>query len=357
MKKYKTGLYIGKFFPFQAGHFQTLKTIANLCEKVFLVFYYDEKTEDILRKELDYNITERLEDTQKILKNQNIEVVQFTPLNKWLFPKDYVKIKKALLKQLRVDCIDLQIIGADEEAKYKDYIYANTYVTGTNIYEKGIAIHATLVRQKYEKYKYLLHPIIRKRLDNKLHMPKYICIVGKSGSGKSSIAQYFKNNLEKSIHIDIDKVVHQSLLDSDIKDKIINLINKDIYDTNGNIDRKKLGNIVFNNLELKNKIYNITWEYIDSYIKKMTKQEYEYIILDWYNINTKIYWDIATIKILAYRDYESRKKEVIKRDNITPEYFDLREKNSNNYTNLVYDYKINFKDINKLNIILDILKD
>lgn len=56
------------------------------------------------------------------------------------------------------------------------------------------------------------------------------------------------------------------------------------------------------------------------------KKECEYTILDWYNINTKIYWNMVIIKILTDRDYESRKKEGIKRDNITSEYFDLREK-------------------------------
>lgn len=356
MKKYKTGIYVGKFCPFQEGHLQTLEKIVDLCEKVFLVFYNDQKVENALKKEMNYSIEERLEDTKKVLNNKNVEVIIFTPSDKLVFPKDYLEIKNELFKQLKVNYIDLQIFGEDEEEKYKNYIYAKDYITGPNIYKNGIAIHATLIRKEYDKYKYLLHPIIRKRLDNKLNRQKYICIVGKSGSGKSSVAQYIEKHLNKSIHIDIDKIVRKSHLDSNVKNKIINLVNEDILDENNNIDRKKLGSIVFNNLNLKNKIYNITWKYIEDYIQKMTKKEYEYIILDWYNINTKIYWNMATIKILTNRDYESRKKEVIKRDNITPEYFDLREKNSNNYNNLVYDYEINFKDLNKLDIIIDILK-
>ena len=356
MKKYKTGIYVGKFFPFQLGHFKTLEKIENLCEKVFMVFYCDENLEKSLKKELDYNINERMEDTKQILQNKNVEIILFTPSNKLVFPSDYLKIKEELLKQLKIDSIDLQIFGKDDEEKYKNYIYAKDYITGSNLYLNGTPIHATLIRKEYNKYKYLLYPIIRKRLDNKLNKQKYICIVGKSGSGKSSIANYINNNLNKSIHIDIDKIVHESHLDNDVKSKIINLVNENILDENNNIDRKKLGNIVFNNLELKNKVYDITWEYVESYIQKMSDKEYEYIILDWYNINTKAYWNIATLKILTDRDYESRKKEVIKRDNITSEYFDLREKNSNNYSELVYDYKVNFNDKNKLNEIIDILK-
>ena len=49
-------------------------------------------------------------------------------------------------------------------------------------------------------------------------------------------------------------------------------------------------------------------------------------------------------------------QEVLKRDHITPEYFDLREKNSNQYDNLVYDYKVNFSDTHLLNSIIDLLK-
>ena len=273
-----------------------------------------------------------------------------------MFSKDYLEIKKELFKQLNVDTIYVQIFGADEEKKYKDYIYTNGYITGENKYASGIAIHSTLIRKEYDKYKYLLHPIIRKRLDNKLDRQKFICIVGKSGSGKSSIAQLFEKKLENSIHIDIDKIVHKSHLDINVKNKIMKIVNADILDNDNNIDRKKLGNILFKDLGLKNKVYAITWEYIDHYIKEKKKKKFNYIILDWYNINTKFYWNISTIKILINRDYESRKKEVLKRDNITSEYFDLREKNSNNYNNLIYDYKVNLKNTNKLNTIINILK-
>lgn len=213
--------------------------------------------------------------------------MKFIPPKDLTFPKDYLDIKKDLFRQLNVTNIDLQIFGADEEQKYKNYIYAENYITGSNIYIDGVAVHATLIRNEYDKYKYLVDPIIRKRLDVKLKKQKYICITGKSGSGKSALAQYLKDNLESCICVDIDDIVHKSHLDEVVKSKIIKLVDENILDNNNNIDRKKLGKIVFNNLNLKNKVYNITWEYIDNYIKNLSNNKYEYIILDWYNINEK----------------------------------------------------------------------
>ena len=83
---------------------------------------------------------------------------------------------------------------------------------------------------------------------------------------------------------------------------------------------------------------------------------YEYIILDWNNINEKKYWHISTLTILTDRDYDSRKKSVMERDNITSEYFELRERNSNNYTDLTYDFKVNFSDKEIINKIVSILQ-
>lgn len=352
--KYETGIYIGKFFPFQRGHYQTLNKISKLCKKVFLVFFYNEELENKLMFELNYNIDERIEDVQYFIKGKNIEVIKYTPNKNLEFPCDYLIIKKDLFNQIGVKKIDLQIFGADEEEKYKNYIYANEYITGPNIFKNGVAVHATQLRKEYNKYKYLLEPNIRKRLDTKLCKQKYICIVGKSGSGKSSIAKYLEENLDNSICIDIDKIVHNSHSDEIVKNKIIKLINYDILDDENNIDRKKLANIVFNDEKLKEKVYNITWEYVDKYIKNESKKR-NYIILDWYNINNKNYWSIATLKILTIRDYESRKQAVMKRDNITSEYFELREKNSNNYEKLEYDFKINFLDKEKLKEIKNLL--
>lgn len=358
MKKYKTGIYIGKFYPFHNGHLQALESLIDLCEKVFVVFNYDEKIENILKEELDYNIDERVDDTKKILKGKNVEIIKFIQPQEFFFPKDHLEIRKKIFKQLKVQNIDLQVIGAEDEEKYKNYTLGDQYITSTMINIDKTILHATLIRNNYDKYKYFIHPIIRKRLDEKLNKQKYICLVGKSCTGKSYIGKYIENSLDNCLCLDIDKIIHKSHKDREVKNKIVNIVgNGDILDENENIDRKKLGKIVFDNKELKDQVYRITWQYVDNYIQKVAKENYKYIILDWYNINTKIYWDIATCKIVTVRDEDARKKEVIRRDNITLEYLELREKDGeSNYKNLVYDYKVNFKDMDLIEEIINILK-
>lgn len=356
MKKYNTGIYVGKFFPFHKGHMNTLNTISSICNNVYLVFFYNEKMEYELTKELNYSIDERISDVKEIIKNDNIDIVKFSPSKDLSFPNDYIKIKKELLEKIGLDYIDIQIFGKDDENIYKDYIYAENYMIGDNIIIDERKLHATLIRENYDEYKKFLHPIIRIRIDNKLNKNKYICITGKSGAGKSSMARYLENNLEKSISIDIDKIAHEALQDEIVKEKVIKLLGKDILNENNQIDRKKCGEIVFNNLNLKKEVYEITWKYMDNYIKNISNKNYNYIILDWYNINTKKYWDISTLKIIVERDYELRKNDVIKRDKISAEYFDLREKNGNNYNGIDYDYIIQYSNKKQINEIVNLLK-
>ena len=37
MKKYKIGMYGGKFMPFHKGHYYCLQTAASECKKVYLI--------------------------------------------------------------------------------------------------------------------------------------------------------------------------------------------------------------------------------------------------------------------------------------------------------------------------------
>ena len=170
--KYQTGIYVGKFIPFHRGHYNTLDKISKLCKRVYLVFFYNKELEDKIMRELNYNIDERIEDVKYFLKGKNVTVIKYIKNENLEFPRDYLMIKKELFEQIGVEEIDLQIFALDEEEKYKDFIYANEYITGENIFENGVAIHATQIRKQYDKYKYLLEPNIRERLDKKLDNQK-----------------------------------------------------------------------------------------------------------------------------------------------------------------------------------------
>ncbi len=79
-------------------------------------------------------------------------------------------------------------------------------------------------------------------IDNKI----IVGITGRIGSGKSSVAGILAKKYG-FIHIDVDKFGHASLEDE--KDKLVNIFSDSILKKNGEINREKLGSIVFSDPE------------------------------------------------------------------------------------------------------------
>lgn len=73
------------------------------------------------------------------------------------------------------------------------------------------------------------------------------------------------------------------------------------------------------------------------------------IHLDWLLLSISKYFDMCDIKILLDIPYEVRKQRAMKRDNISEEAFDLREKASIEFDEKAFDYvvKANDKEIVK----------
>ena len=177
-----------------------------------------------------------------------------------------------------------------------------------------------------------------------------IGICGKSGCGKSTLAnRIIKLTNNKAIHLDIDKVGHSVLLLPEVKEELINSFGKSIINENM-IDRKKLGEIVFNSRNEMSKLSDITWKYMQIEIDNfLNHYKDKIIILDWLLLSISKYFKMCDIKILLDIPYEVRKQRAMKRDNITEEAFDLREKASISFDESAFDYvlKSNDKEIVK----------
>jgi len=77
-------------------------------------------------------------------------------------------------------------------------------------------------------------------------MTKVIGLTGGIGSGKSTVSQYLKKL--GAVIIDADKVGHEAFQPgTDTWREVVAAFGRDILTPNGEIDRKKLGAIVFNN--------------------------------------------------------------------------------------------------------------
>lgn len=166
-----------------------------------------------------------------------------------------------------------------------------------------------------------------------------IGICGKSGSGKSTLAKNIKElSKNEVVHLEIDKVGHRALLNEESKKELVKEFGEHIIKHN-NVDRKKLGDIVFNSREKMQKLTDITWECMQKEIDKFIEDNKDKIvILDWLLLTKSKYFDMCDIKILLDVPYEVRKMRAIKRDSITSEAFDLRERASIEFDKEKFDY-------------------
>lgn len=164
---------------------------------------------------------------------------------------------------------------------------------------------------------------------------KIIGLTGNSGSGKSTVANILKN--EGGYIIDADKIAHENMKQKGCAySDIISYFGNIILDSDKNIDRKKLGNIVFNNKNKLNKLNEITHKYIIEKIEKEIKKiadnkEYKFIVIDApLLIETGLNKKVDSVWVV-YADFEKRVKRVMIRDNITEEEVKIRFKNQLNF--------------------------
>lgn len=145
-----------------------------------------------------------------------------------------------------------------------------------------------------------------------------IGITGNSGVGKSHL---IKNVNRPYYLIDADKIGHECLFMPDCKAEIVDVFGSDILE-NDEINRKKLGSIVFLDKTLLEQLTQITSKYILKEIEKQIEEnssKYELLILDApllveYGLHKKC---DKTILIIA--DYEDKIKRIMERDGITEE--------------------------------------
>lgn len=174
-----------------------------------------------------------------------------------------------------------------------------------------------------------------------------ISICGKSGSGKSTLAKRLMN--ENSSYLEIDKVGHKVLTLREVQEELIKNFGNEVVKLNV-VDRKKLGEIVFNKRKEMSKLADITWKYMEREIDAFLENNKDKrIILDYLLLPLTKYFEMSDIKILLDTPLEERLKRTIKRDNITKEEFLLREKASIQYDESKFDYVLkNDEEIKRL---------
>ena len=166
-----------------------------------------------------------------------------------------------------------------------------------------------------------------------------IGIVGKSGSGKSTISRLFKEIDSRFYIVDIDKIGHESHNDNAVKEKLFKYFGNEIFNEDGTVNRKALSSIVFNDKDKMQLLYDATLDYMQKRIDEILLA-HTYVILD-YALLTKLkYFDICDIKILVKAPFDTRMSRVTKRDNISQSKFEEINLNSLDYLDNNFDYVI-----------------
>lgn len=97
---------------------------------------------------------------------------------------------------------------------------------------------------------------------------KIIGLTGGIATGKSTVSNIIKQL--GYVVIDADKIARDIVaIGEDAYKEIVQHFGEDIVDENGNINRKKLGNIVFNNYKEREILNNITHPHIMRTIKRL----------------------------------------------------------------------------------------
>lgn len=164
-----------------------------------------------------------------------------------------------------------------------------------------------------------------------------VYVTGKSGSGKSTFSKELAKKLNYK-YIDVDKTGHKVYEYPEIMKKANILFGNDIYDENGNFNRKKLGQIVFSerHSDRVKAFSNLTWECM----KKILDCEIvDDSVVDWILLPHTKYWSKNALKILIKSENDGlRYNKVMQRDNISKEYVVLRDKASIEYNENEFDF-------------------
>ncbi len=182
-------------------------------------------------------------------------------------------------------------------------------------------------------------------------------ITGNSGVGKSFL---IKNIEQDYFLIDADKIGHKSLLMTDCKAEILNNFGVNLLD-DGEINRKKLGEIVFKDKLKLEQLTEITHRYILKEIDALildNLDRYNLIIIDAPLLIEAGLHRKCDKTILVTATFEEKVKRIIERDNISEDLAkgrlskqtkdELQEKN----VDIVFENSYNLKAITSFNNII-----
>ena len=168
-----------------------------------------------------------------------------------------------------------------------------------------------------------------------------IGITGKSGCGKSTYARKLGENTDFYV-VDIDKIGHKILNLPELREEFVRIFGNSVI-KNNSIDRKYIGDLIFQNRHLYEDLTKIVWTKMKSEIDSILS-EHKNVILEWILLPHTHYWKLCDTKILVTCEDTSRISRVLIRDNISKEYLSKRDSASMDYSEITFDKVIDTTD-------------
>lgn len=147
-------------------------------------------------------------------------------------------------------------------------------------------------------------------------MKKVIGLTGSIASGKSTVS---KKILDLGYPvIDCDKINHCILMkDEEGYSAVVGSFGKDILDNEEQIDRKKLGKMIFDDSNLKEKLNKILHPIIKKIVIKQIDENDGIIFLDCPLLFETDFVELCDLKIVVYVDMDTQIHRLMERDKIS----------------------------------------
>jgi len=159
---------------------------------------------------------------------------------------------------------------------------------------------------------------------NSITNKKIIGLTGGSGSGKSTIGRGCADN--DFLYIDADRLGQQVILKGEpAYDELINIFGEAILGENGEINRKKLGSIVFSDADKLAQLNSISHHYIkEKALQLIYASDKKGVIIDGAVIIGSVVQDMCDVIVSVLADKETRIARILERDGISREAAEKR---------------------------------
>ena len=147
-----------------------------------------------------------------------------------------------------------------------------------------------------------------------------IVVMSAAASGKTAVSNYLQNNYPNYEYIDTDLLSHEILEKPETIEKIKNNFGSNVIE-NEQVNRKKLGSIIFNNKEEKEKLNSIIHPEVIKEVKRRIKKSDKKIIFVIVPLLFEAKMDDMMDEIwYVHIPYELQINRLMSRDNIDYEY-------------------------------------